>query len=183
MGEYATHNNDEVKIGTCSSMYYLRFEDREKVSPLSGNVNPMVDKGLLYRLPFPDEDGIGIGYYQPFLRGYRLYKKVDGHYQDFTDPVLVNSPGSIQMKHECGLLVSVPCYHGAQLPDLGEGVRVHWNGKSWFIELVFVKEMNDGTMVPVIHCRHCRNMWNCEWDEVKDYLHGEIRERLSKHWK
>ena len=33
MGEYARRksDNESIKIGTCESMYYLRYEDRDKV--------------------------------------------------------------------------------------------------------------------------------------------------------
>ena len=43
MGEYAKYNNQEIKIGTCETMYYLRYEDRHKVKALKGNVDPVRD--------------------------------------------------------------------------------------------------------------------------------------------
>ena len=35
MGEYAIRksDNDCIKIGTCEDMYYLRYEDQDKVTP------------------------------------------------------------------------------------------------------------------------------------------------------
>ena len=43
MGEYAKRNGKEIKIGTCESMYYLRYEHRKQVQPMPGNVNPAPD--------------------------------------------------------------------------------------------------------------------------------------------
>ena len=39
MGEYAIRksDNDCIKIGTCEDMYYLRYEDQDKVTPDSGS--------------------------------------------------------------------------------------------------------------------------------------------------
>ena len=53
MGEYATikASGERVKIGTCKSLYYLRFDQRELVEPEAGW--PDIYR---YRFPFPDED-------------------------------------------------------------------------------------------------------------------------------
>ena len=72
MGEYANYRGDEIKIGTCESMYYLRYEDRHLVEWIRGNVDASRDTGLLWRLPFPDEDGRGPGNYEDYGRGIQL---------------------------------------------------------------------------------------------------------------
>ena len=180
MGEYAMYGLNEIKIGTCESMYYLRYEDREHVEPMSGNVNPAREKNLFWRLPYPDEDTQNPGTYEDYNRGERLYKKgVGGYCHDFHDPELAESPGIMQMSHPCGLLVNVPCYHGEKLPDLGDA-KTFWNGKSWFLELAFVKNTDDGVL-PVVRCRHCGSMWRYTWDEVLPYVHGKMKTRLEKH--
>lgn len=63
MGEYATRKSDEaeVKIGTCEDMYYLRYEDRDKVRQLPNSLNAANELNLRWRLPFPDEDSTRIG--------------------------------------------------------------------------------------------------------------------------
>ena len=165
MGEYAKRKADgeEVKIGTMDNMYYLRYEDRNAVECIHGNVNPATATGLRFRLPFPDEDDVLVGEYSSFERGLRLCMRVPSKvvygqdsWQDFT--IDNANPGSFQMTHPSGLLVNVPCHHGAKLPDLGEA-SVHWNGKSHSFELVFVKVMNDHTLAPIVRCRHCGEMW------------------------
>ena len=68
MGEYAIRKSDnqEIKIGTCEYMYYIRYEDRNKVSPLPNNTDCSKELNLIWRLPFPSEDHIQIGNYEPF---------------------------------------------------------------------------------------------------------------------
>ena len=65
MGEYAIRKSDRqsIKIGTCEDMYYLRFEDQDKVTPESGS-----DFGYRWRIPFPSEDNILPGDYDGGFR-------------------------------------------------------------------------------------------------------------------
>lgn len=57
MGEYARYKGEEIKIGTCESMYYLRADQRHLVEALPNNVDPVKDAGeIRFRFPFPDED-------------------------------------------------------------------------------------------------------------------------------
>lgn len=185
MGEYAKYNGQQIKIGTCESMYYLRYSDRHNVMPESGSLNPATTNNLFWRLPFPDEDNIGPGGYSDYNRGLRLYKVEKDHLDqsiaiDFPADDLQDNPGTLQLRHESGLLVNVPCHHGAKLPDI-QGAEVFWNGKTHSIELAFLKNTDDGVL-PVIRCRHCDKMWRCSWDEVLPYISDEImRERLEAY--
>ena len=73
MGEYAKlkTTGEDVKIGTCENMYYLRFEDRYKV------IYDLSFDNYRFRLPFPDEDNIGIGNYNNYDRGIDLIPHYD----------------------------------------------------------------------------------------------------------
>jgi hypothetical protein len=179
MGEYAVRKSDgeRVKIGTCEEMFYLRYEDRNKVSQLDGSLNTSTELNLFWRLPFPDEDNVQIGQYENHVKGLRLYKQTPGGCEDFRDETTPENPGSIQVKHESGLLFCVPCYHGEKLPDIN-GIRFHWNGRSWFYELASIKNTPDG-IFPIVRCRHCGQMWRYSWDEVLPYVHGEMKTRLE----
>ena len=184
MGEYARLGKHDVKIGTCENMYYLRFDDRHKVRHIPGNVDPARELDLRWRLPFPDEDNVLPGGYDEYDRGLRLWRNVKGangreHSEDFSfDEDL--SPGTLQMTHPCGLLVNVPCHHGAKLPDLG-GAKVFWNGRGHFYELAFVKNTREGVF-PIIRCRACGNMWRSEWDKVLPFVADEVmRSRLEAY--
>ncbi len=181
MGEYAVRKSDgtEIKIGTCEMMYYIRYEDRAKVSYLPGNVNTSTEDGLFWRLPFPDEDSTQPGEYEAHNRGERLYKKEGDYYTDMTEPEIAEQPGTIQLTHPSGLLVNVPCHHGEKLPNCGDA-KVFWNGKSWSLELVHVKNMG-GKVYPIVNCRHCGKMWRFDWEDVLPYVHGEMKKRLEKY--
>lgn len=65
MGEYAIRKSDResIKIGTCEDMYYLRYEDQDKVIP-----DECSEFGYRWRIPFPDEDHILPGDYDSGFR-------------------------------------------------------------------------------------------------------------------
>lgn len=180
MGEFATRLDDgeRVKIGTCGDMFYLRYEDRTKVKAEPGDTDPVAEAHQLrFRLPFPDEDSLQPGEYHNAFRGERLARMVLGHAEDFKPELGPGSlgllGGSLQLRHECGLIINVPCHHGLKLPDVnGEGGRMHWNGKSWFLELFQVKPTTDGVK-PIVRCRWCRDAWRFEWSEIWDYILDE----------
>lgn len=188
MGEYAKFNGQEVKIGTCETMYYLRYEDRTRVQAIPHSLDPVKCQNLFWRLPFPDEDGTAPGHYQDYKRGLRLFKMVPDHMgreyaEDFADPETVSDPGIIQLRHnDSGLLLNVPCYHGAQLPEVREPMRAFWNGKGHSFELAHVKNTADRGLLPVVRCRHCGHMWRYEWAEILPFIHCEVmRRRLTEY--
>jgi hypothetical protein len=172
MGEYAIRNSDgvEIKIGTCECMYYLRYEDRGKITHKPGNVDPANERGLFFRPPFPDENEIMPGEYDDYNRTERLYKSNgDGQSEPLTFDGL--KPGTIQLSHKCGLLLNVKCYHGAKLPEGSPEIKPFWNGKDPFaLGLRHIKLHEDGKLYPVIACRFCGEMWRCEWPEVWEYI-------------
>lgn len=187
MGEYAQFNGDKIKIGTCEQMFYLRWEDRYRVKPLSGSLNPAKEQGLFFRLPFPDEDHLDPGQYFDPDRGIRLYKTEpnDQGYEeivDFDTSVLAETPGQIQVSADNGYLLSIVCYHGYKLPNIGGGLlAAHWGGKTHSIELIAIKPTNDG-MRGVIHCRHCRKMWSDDLTSLVEWVPNEtLRQRLSQY--
>jgi hypothetical protein len=190
MGEYAIRSSDgaEIKIGTCENMYYLRFEDREKVQKLSGNVDPIADCGeLRFRLPFPDEDDVQPGEYEDFNRGQRLYRQrgvgVSGYCEDWKDESTVEDPGIMQLRHEAsGLLLNVPCYHGVKLPDVIKPMQAFWNGKGHAFELAQLRPIGSGLLVyPVVRCRFCQHAWRYDWSQVWDYIPYEMQLRLRQY--
>jgi|HubBroStandDraft_1064217.scaffolds.fasta_scaffold148493_2 hypothetical protein len=180
MGEYATRKSDgeSIKIGTCESMYYLRYEDRHSVTKRPHSLDPANCQNLFWRLPFPDEDKILAGEYNEYGRGLRLYKNVDGWAQDYTSPDLAERPGTIQLRDaESGLLLNVPCHHGEKLPELGNA-KAFWNGKGHSYELAHLKNTPNG-ILPVIRCRHCGFMWRMDWADIWQYIERPMQERLA----
>lgn len=188
MGEYAVRKSDhvEIKIGTCEDMYYLRYEDRDKVSKLPNNLDPATCVGLRFRLPFPDEDEVRPGEYQEYNRGLRLYQTVNSGtasawHQDFSDESTVKAPGIIQLHHSAsGLLVNLPCYHGIKLPEVAQGTKVFWNGKGHSFELSSLKVTDEGVF-PVVRCRHCDSAWRYDWADIWDYVPLDMQRRLRQY--
>jgi hypothetical protein len=176
MGEYAKRISDgeRIKIGTCESMYYLRYEDRHLVSKLPDSLDPATETGLFWRLPHPDEDGIRPGDYENYHRGVILH--------GFSDPGLAENPGTVQF-HKFGMLVNVPCHHGEKLPENTGDIRVFFNGKEDLYELTSIKNCADGTFRAVIECRACGKCWSSDdWDDIlKRITDHELRERLKKY--
>lgn len=144
MGEYATdkQTGEQVKIGTCESMYYLRADQARDVEALAGNVDPIADAAeIRFRFPFPNEDGVQPGHFEPYNRRMAI--------RGLKPPV---SEGfehySVQFTAD-GYNVCLPC------PESGEqshGLRVNRNG---FNGAVFLSQQvwHDGLLVPVLECR------------------------------
>ena len=188
MSEYARRKTDgeSVYIGTCESLMQIRYEDRLLVSPEPHSLNPATAIDCFWRLPYPDEDQIAIGEYKNSDRGVRLWKtdqtQPPGYtLVDFTDDSVADHPGTIQLTHESGMLVSVTCYHGVKLPTETPETRFFWNGKTHSLELHAIKNTADGVK-PIIHCRHCGRVWRYEWSEVLDWIPDEeLRRRLAQY--
>jgi len=180
MGEYAIRKSDDeqVKIGTCEDMYYLRYEDRDKVRKLANSLDPSRELDLRFRLPFPDEDGVKPGEYQDYNRGERLYAENDTECRNLQIPD--DDPGIIQLTHLSGLLLNVPCHHGQKLPAVTSDMRAFWNGKSYALILSSIKNTADG-IKPVARCRFCNNAWRFDWADVFPYVNGELRARLREY--
>lgn len=181
MGEYATRKSDNtyIKIGTCESMYYLRWDDIDKVQ-----INyDLREPGLSFRIPFPDEDHLKPGEYESYQRGYRLLPYDDeGRTVVFDAEGTENHPGLIQLYHEqSGLLVNAKCFHGHHLPAGSEDLVPFWNGKDshpW--ELIRIKNHPGEGLLPLIQCRHCGQLFRSTWAAVLPHVSDQaLRDRLT----
>jgi hypothetical protein len=176
MGEYALlDGREQIKIGTCENMYYLRIEDVHRVRKDVYSLNAQTEPDLRFRLPYPDEDSLEPGSYGDYSRTYPLH----GYSPEWLDEADV---GGYQLRHESGLLLNVPCHHGRKLPEVGPGMSAHWNGKGHFLELAFVKRTASGEVLPIVRCRACGDMWRDSWENVLPFILDEtLRDRLAKH--
>jgi len=188
MGEYAKlkTTGEDVKIGTCENMYYLRFEDRYKV------IYDCSFDGCRFRLPFPDEDKEEIGNYREYERGIDLIPYYDEemkqtfYFDNIYKKYYEEQKGTIQLHHQSGLLINVSCYHGYQLPDTNNSkdFKVFFNGKtSWSFELSQVKiQLNKETkvkeLIPIVRCKHCKIPFRADWASV--LLHVRKTEKEEK---
>ena len=173
MGEYAKRKSDgqKVKIGTCEAMYYLRYEDRDKIEPTITALN------LYWRLPFPDEDNVKIGEYLIHDRGVVLCKAD----KLFSCPEFAQNPGTIQLRHRLGILLNVACYHGVKLPAETNEVKAFWNGKAPFLYLTSLKNTAKGIRA-VVSCKGCGGAWSFEISEVVDFIQDkELQARIMAY--
>jgi len=185
MGEYALDaNGHQIKLGTCQWLYYLRYEDRDKVTPCVNSLDPRETAGtrLKFRLPWPDEDHIEIGAYEHHGRLEPLYRRGnDGRVQDWTDSELSEDTGALQMKHESGLLLTLVCHHGLALPDIGAapGISVGWNGKRAAFGLAAISPGSDDAMCAIVKCRFCGQAWRFPLADILGFVADDVlRERL-----
>jgi hypothetical protein len=179
MGEYALdQTGNEIKIGTCSNMYYLRYGDRLSVRPKDNNVNPSEELNLYWRLPFPDEDSIQPGYYGDAFRCVQLpYAFEEKHMKDS-----IKQPGLIQLHNsDMGIHVNLTCYHNQKLPEASEDCKPFFNGKSPAFSLMSIKNTKDGIVFRV-DCNGCRNSWLCDFEEIEPYIYDqELKARLKAY--
>lgn len=146
MGEYALFGGEEVKIGTCEDMYYLRFDQRHLVKHVPNNVNvmdPKHFKALRFRFPFPDEDGVPPGSFSNYNRGLR----VDG----VRIPTAIEHR-EVQFTADAGYVVSIPCPESEEAKSLQ--LEFHKNG--WRGD-VFIRQQRvwEGRLVLVAECGGC----------------------------
>ena len=157
MGEYAIFKGEQVKIGTCESMYYLRASQARDVEPVAGSLDPWKDRlEIRFRFPFPDEDtcepggfdgDYGRGFNAP---GFELGSDYTGH-------------GTMQLI-QTGWNVSLPCPLGT---DHIEGVKIHRNGGSDGVEIVQQKYQESGELWTVVRCAACSGSWRLPWSDAE----------------
>lgn len=176
MGEYAKRLSDgqDVKIGTCESMYYLRYDQRQKVGAQRGNVDPnsLDALNIRFRFPFPDEDQVEPGEFENYGRsiqvpGYAAAKDVDH--------------GLVQFSAQAGYLVSLPCPEGPS----SHGFKVHRNGFSGAVKMAQQKLLADGRVVPILECGGCGSAWRVEDDAeiqaIAVAFRGEADRKQHQH--
>lgn len=186
MGEYATlrRNGENIKIGTCEDMYYLRHNQRNQVTAELGSVdpnNPATASELRFRFPWPDEDALEAGDDGP---GHRYHRGV--YVPGATVPAGGVEHYTVQFKADAGYLVSLPCPEGQ--PDAIPGLTIHRNGFSGAVHLVSQKPTPDGTTLRAIfRCGGCGVMWRAEtWADAEPYVvalraEADSRDRQGQH--
>ena len=162
MGEFAKFHGRTIKIGTCTSMYYCRYDQVSEIK--YGDMC----HGLCWRIPAFEEDGIQPGDYTfgalvetlgP-LRSIRL-KNIDEEFDGITQ-----TPGLIQLRNDrSGMVVNVKCYHGRKLPESDGDFKAFYNGKRETLHLQALKNCKDDLRV-VFACSACGSAWNCSFEEI-----------------
>lgn len=157
MGEYATLDGSAVKIGTCEDMYYLRWDQRDRITGYD------FDGTERFRFPFPWEDGIEPGSFVDAFESFKL----DG----FEPPTEVEH-GTVQFTAPNGYLVSLPCPEGSETaytlgacePGANNGlhkVTVHRNGYGGPASLI-QQAWRGGRLVGIAKCNGCGAIYRLE---------------------
>lgn len=150
MGENAIYKGQSIKIGTCESMYYLRFDQAKLVTPKEGNVDPVKD-GLAgeirFRFPWPDEDHLEPGAFDDHSRGLSLDVPLPEGIQH--NNVQFRAPGYV---------VSLPCPEFEQGPGSDHGLTIHQNAHPGTLRIVQQKFV-DGQLHTVCACGGCGAMF------------------------
>lgn len=160
MGEYATFKGEQIKIGTCEDMYYLRADQARLVSVNRSHGDTDVigcADAIRFRFPFPDEDHIEPGAFENYGRAVAVHgvQVPDGveHY-------------NVQFSAQAGYLLSIPCPEGADgcTPGLQtevNGMRVARNGFGGAVRIV-QQRVRNGKLVTVCACGGCGTKWRLE---------------------
>lgn len=172
MGEYAKHQGDRIKIGTCEDMYYLRADQVHLVQHIEGNVDPSTDDSIRFRFPWPDEDRVGPGQFDDPFRGYAVQ----------VEPPRDVDHGPIQFRNDRGLLVSLPCPCGPNTAPY----TIHRNGFAGPTRIVQQRRMH-GLLMLVCECTSCGAKWRCETlEDAEQYAvkcPAPIAERIRAGYK
>lgn len=181
MGEYATRKSDgkRVKIGTCSMLYWLRYEDRFEVTDFPGTM-----MNRYWRLPYPEEDGKEVCK-ERAVEPWRDYWGTTISESIFCDNDVIaaleaNEGIAQSYVEELGMLINVQCSHGLRLPESTECVQFFWNGKRSPLRLAYVKN-TEKEMRLVIACKACGSSWTCSFNDIEQHIASrELRLRLLK---
>lgn len=159
MGEYALYNGEQIKIGTCESMYYLRWDQRHNVIPLPGNVDPIKDvESIWFRIPKRDELNIepGAFEYNGFCGAKPLQIAINKNNKKLIEElkeIAIKSPGIYHLRAEkIGVTANIPCCHGFTT-ELPKGM--HYNGFNPNVLGIEAVGYRDGEAYARIACTAC----------------------------
>lgn len=181
MSEYATRLRDgaEIKIGTCSSMYYCRYDQRDQI-----NYGYRTDN-LLWRIPAIEEDGVEVGEFVfggLYKDGFPLHSlRLWDIPKDSELMGMAEATGNVQLhSDELGLVLNMPCHHGLKLPEDTGSIKAFFNGRRNPLHLCFL-ENTDKELRVGVKCAACRGMWSFSFDEIEPYMVSEdMKLRLLK---
>jgi hypothetical protein len=168
MGEYAKlkGTGEEVKIGTCEDMLYLRYDQRDRVWAQYGNVDPNRadhQETIRFRFPWPDEDNVQPGKFADPFRRLAVH---------------VPAPEGVEHGHvqfvaqREGYNVCIPCPEG---PEATHGLRVHRNGFPGPAFLV-QQAVRGGRLVAIMECV-CGRRYNLPTLKDAQPVIDDIRKR------
>lgn len=173
MGEYAKYMGQEVKIGTCESMYYLRADQTHLVQALPGNVNPGSARdraSIRFRFPFPSEDGIAPGAFDYPLPDLLVSYPADlpAEHGDVMVETKPGAPRRMSTFLPCPMVASDLWHKYVQ--DYTLAVRISYQGVRG----------DEPVLAVIVSCAYCDGMWNLPTWEQAEQLVLSIRSDADK---
>jgi hypothetical protein len=171
MGEFATYQNERIKIGTCEDLTDLRADQWPLVTvDLGGCDEATYLQDSRFRFPWPDEDTIEPGCFTDpgrscLLRGLTAPEEVKDNHRT----VQFSAPG--------GYLCSLPC------PESGielDAAKIHRNGYQGAVHLCAQRWWN-GLLVGVLTCSACGVKWRLETLADAEPVAVALRTEADRH--
>jgi hypothetical protein len=161
MGEYGLFQGEQVKLGTCEDMYYLRAQQARFITKIPHSLDPndpSTQKEIRFRFPWPDEDNILPGCFDDHDRAVPV--------PGITPPAGVDHR-NVQFVAREGYLASLPCPEsGTAIP----GVTIHRNGFGGAVKIVRQAYRN-GHLALIGICGGCGAMYNYPtWADVEPVI-------------
>jgi hypothetical protein len=172
MGEYINYNGKEIKLGTCESLYYTRLSQlkdlRLLMNKLPGNldVSEYLDakNAFRYRFPFPEEDHVQIGDFEPYNKGLVIQlHDLDTDICDFEHYDLWHSASA---NGSYNVNVCVPC------PQSDKINTVKHSPLSPKIISIKQQKQIDGEVWTVIACPYCDAMIRLNYESACKLTHS-----------
>jgi hypothetical protein len=157
MGEYAKviKTGEQIKIGTCYSMYYMTHAQKELV-------NYKFNEKFSYRLFFKDEEKVKIGYYDNFNRGIPILNSN----KFFTDEQIENMEAGLILISGNGIVANIPCYHNLKLEKDTGKINLRFIGKREAFEVKRIAETKEGYLTFIIECTLCRESFILDLQKI-----------------
>jgi hypothetical protein len=174
MGEFAEYKGSRIQIGTCEDLFYLRADQWDHVTPISGRDDvTQYLKAVRFRFPWPDEDEVEPGMFKDYDRSCALrgLEAPAEHAEDHHSVGFVAAAG-----YQC----SLPCpesgkaIEGAQVQRTSFRGAVHLCQQRWW----------NGLLVGVLECGGCGLAWRLETliaaQPAIDALRSEAEQQQQK---
>lgn len=151
MGEYATYKGKRIKIGTCENMYYLRPDQIDLVEDEHGLFDHLDE--VRFRFPFPDEDHVNPGAFDPYNRRVGVYA-ADIPAGVKHEPISMSAGNMLGALVPCPLSPEGRALAGMQGMDgySGIGVKYYFTGDAVRISQ---QRLLGGLWVTVAECGAC----------------------------
>lgn len=176
MGEYGKYLNREIKLGTCESMYYIRYSQRGLIAPLPNSLNIQDDSILShirFRFPWPDEDSLEPGDYENFGRTELIPNSKSPKDAD-------HGAASFSMGKGYFLRGPCPC-SGAAYSANGEELEVRLRSGDPEGDLELMQQaVRGGTLCIAVLCRACGECWSLGKEGAEESVCAPLEKEIER---